>query len=111
MNETYFVWKTMYITTFSEQLWKLQHFLSDYLSSIFSQNGTFSFTFMATLKDKHNSIPSLASVHLTHWGLNKVVDILQMTISNAVVWKKIILFWLDFIEVWSQTFKQRNQHW
>ena len=54
---------------------------------------------MAAFKDKQNLISSPASVHLTHWGLNKVIDILQMTLSNAVLWKKIILFWLDFIEV------------
>ena len=33
---------------------------------------------------------------LTHWGRDKMVDISQSTISNALSWKKIYQFWLIF---------------
>ena len=32
----------------------------------------------------------------THWGPDKITAILQMTISNAFSWKKMLEFWLKF---------------
>ena len=33
---------------------------------------------------------------LTHWDINRIENILQMTFSNVFSWKKIFVFWFKF---------------
>ena len=40
---------------------------------------------------------SLGHNGLTHWGLDKIANILQMTFSIAIFWMKIIVILLMFI--------------
>ena len=49
---------------------------------------------------------------LTHWGLDKVVAILQTKLSNTFSWMKILEFWLNFhwsLFLWVQL--TIFQHW
>ena len=36
---------------------------------------------------------SLSTTYFTHWGLNKMANILLTTFSNAFSWEKMIVFW------------------
>ena len=54
---------------------------------------------------------------LTHWGPDKMVDILQMTVSNALQWKKIAVFDSKLTEVnfpkvqsWQKWPRSHQQH-
>ena len=42
--------------------------------------------------------------HLTHWGINKMVDILPAAFSFVCLWMESIVFWFDFLNYcWSRS--------
>ena len=49
---------------------------------------------------------------LLHWGLNKVVDILQMTFPNAISWMVMFVSWLKFqLSLFLRVQITKSYHW